>query len=92
MQKADKSLEHAHQEARKHLKKAAEWQKNYYNAKSSAQPFQVGEFVWRYVAKPAPRKLTEGWVGLFRIPAVLNDHHCLLQRLPGQEPIRVHCD
>ena len=86
------SLQSAHQEARNHLKKAAERQKNYYDAKYSPHPYQVGEFVWRYVAKPARRKLTKGGEGPFRIVAIPNEQHCFLQRLPGQDPIRVHCD
>ena len=84
-------MQSAHQEARNHLKKAAERQ-NYYDAKYNPHPYQVSEFVWCYVAKPARRKLTKGWEGPFRIVAIPNEQHCFLQKRPGQDPIRVHCD
>ena len=85
-------MQTAHQDTRKHLKKAAERQKNYFDAKYTPHPFQTGEFVWRYVAKPARHKLTKGWVGPYRIVSIPNEQHCLLQKAPGQDPIRVHCD
>ena len=86
------SLQMAHQDARRHLKKAAERQKNYFDARYTPHPYQTGEFVWRYVAKPARRKLTKGWTGPYRIVSVPNDQHCFLQKGPGLNPVRVHCD
>ena len=85
-------MQTAHQDAQKHLKRVAEHQKNYFDAKYTPHPYQTGEFVWRYVAKPARRKLTKGWVGPYRIVSIPNEQHCFLQKAPGQDPIRVHCD
>ena len=81
------SMQNAHQEARRHLKRAAERQKNYYDAKYHPYPFKEGQFVWRYVPKLSRRKLSKNWVGPFKISSIPNSHHCLLQRQPGQEPI-----
>ena len=81
------SMQNAHQQARRHLKRAAERQKNYYDSKYHPYPFKEGQFVWRYVPK-----LSKDWVGPFKISSIPNSHHCLLQKQPGQEPIRVHCD
>ena len=86
------SIQQAHQCAWKNTRKAAERQKNYFDARFNPYHFQIGEFVWRHNPFPGRRKLSKAWNGPYKVVDIPNSHHCLIQRKPDDKIMRVHCD
>jgi hypothetical protein len=87
-----KTLQHAHETARKHLGIAATRQKSYYDRSSNPRCYAKGQYVWWWYPPAANKKLGKGWKGPFRIMARPTDVHCVLQLDPDSREKRVHID
>jgi hypothetical protein len=87
-----KTLQRAHEMARKHLGVAAARQKYHYDKKSNPASYAKGQYVWWWYPPAANRKLGKGWKGPFRIMARPTDVHCVLQLTPDAGRKRVHID
>jgi hypothetical protein len=84
------TLGKAHSFARKQLKVAAKHQKLYYDRKAKPHPFQVGQHVWYWYDPLAKRKFGCGWSGPYRVLACPTETHCVLSKVPGDKPRKVH--
>ncbi len=81
-----------HRVAQRTSKVAARRQKNNYDAARRPYKYRVGDFVWRYYPPAAKAKLGRGWTGPYRIKEVVGANGCVIQKSPGSNELRVHCD
>lgn len=85
----------AHEVARRHLGKAAEWQKRNYNKRVSSKPFRVGDSVWLHnIRRKKGRnpKLDCPWEGPYLVVSVLSDVTYRIQRSRRAKPKVIHAD
>ncbi len=88
-------LRDTHEQARKHLKKSAQYQKRNYNVGTRTPAYMVGQPVW--VLRPTRKvgvcaKLTSPWKGPYVIVQVLDDVTCRVQAGPRATPKVYHVD
>ena len=87
-------LQDAHQEARRHLQRSAQYQQRAYEHRNIAQrQFNVGDAVWYHntsVRKGCCKKLNNPWKGPYIVIKQISDVVYLLKLKPIADPITVH--
>ena len=87
-----RTFQQAHSLAEKHLKVAAQRQKNNYDARSRPHKYSVGDFCWRAYPPLSRNKLGKRWKGPYYICGTPTSNNCELQLHPDGEVIRCHAD
>jgi len=86
------SLHHCYEYASRQLTANAGRQKRYYDLRAKPIQYERGSFVWRWYWPAARGKFGKGWVGPFKVTATPSPIHCLIQRYPNHDSVRVHID
>ena len=86
------ACQYAYRLAEQNISTSVQRQRMYYNRKSGAPRFEIGQSVWRYYPPAARPKFGRGWKGPYLITGKINDHVYSLQRTQRDRVRNIHVD